>query len=72
LFSQPLQMSSFAAPMTQADVFDAGTMSQEAEWPSQTVVDHRRLAIGVSWALTIEGTASFCLYAIWHLSHLWR
>ena len=70
--SQPLQMSSFAAPMTQADVLKAGTMSPEAEWPTQEVVDIRRLAKGVRWALGIEGAAALCLYLIWHLWHLWQ
>ena len=68
---QPLQMRSFAAPMTQADVLEAGTMSPEAEWPTQAVADARSLARGVRWALTIEGAAALCLYLIWHLWHLW-
>ncbi len=71
LLSQPLQMSSFAAPMRRADVLNAGTMSPEAEWPTQDVVDIRRLAKGVRWALGIEGTAAICVYLIWHLWQLW-
>jgi hypothetical protein len=72
LISSPLQMSSYTATFAQGHVLEVGIMSPEAEWPSQTVVDHRSLAIGVSWALTIEGAAAFCLYAVWHLWHLWR
>ena len=70
--SQPLQMSSFAAPMTRGDVFNAGTMSPEAEWPTQDVVDFRSLAKGVRWALGIEGAAALCFYLIWQLWELWR
>jgi hypothetical protein len=72
LISTPLQMSSYAAPFTQGHTLEAGTMSPEAEWPEQKVDELRSLAIGVSWALTIEGAAAFCFYAIWHLWHLWR
>lgn len=72
LLSPPLEMSSYAAPLTQADVLGAGTMSPEVEWPVQTVVDPRSLGKGVSWALGIEGAAALCLYGIWHLWHLWR
>ena len=49
----------------------AGTMSPETEWPEQKVVDLRCLARGVRWALTIEGAAGLCVYAIWHLLRLW-
>ena len=69
LLSQPLQMSSLAAPMTRGGVLNSGTMSPEAEWPTQDVVDIRRLAKGVRWALGIECTAALCLYLIWHF---WR
>ena len=69
--SQPLQMSSFAAPMRQADVLNAGTITPEAEWPEQTVVDVRSLGKGVRWALGLECAAALCLYAIWHLWQLW-
>jgi hypothetical protein len=69
---QPLQMSSFAAPMTQADVLETGTMSPEAEWPTQDVADFRGLAKGVRWALGIEGGAALCVYLIWQLWQLWR
>ncbi len=72
LLSQPLQMSSLAALMTRGDVLNAGTMSPDAEWQTQEVVDIRRLAKGVRWALGIEGAAALCLYLIWHLWQLWR
>jgi hypothetical protein len=71
LLSQPLQMSSLAAPMARGDVFNAGTMSPEAEWPTQDVADFRSLAKGVRWALGIEGGAALCVYLIWHLCQLW-
>jgi len=70
--ARPLQMSSLAAPMTLADVPTAGTLSPEAEWPMQTLVDVRSLAKGVRWALTIESAGAVCLYFIWHLWQLWR
>jgi hypothetical protein len=69
---QLLQMSSFAAPMTRGDVLNAGTMSPEAEWPTQDAVDFRRLAKGVRWALGIEGGVALCVYLIWHLWQLWQ
>jgi len=69
---QPLQMSGFAAPMTRGYIFNAGTMSPEAEWPTQDVVDFRSLAKGVRWALGIEGAAALCFYLIWQLWELWR
>ena len=72
LISSPLQMSSYAATFAHGHVLQDGIVSPEAEWPSQTVVDHRSLAIGVSWALTIEGAAALSLYAIWHLWQLLR
>ncbi len=70
--SQPLEMSSYAAPFKQGHAFEAGTMSPEAEWPTPQVVDVHSLARGVRWALTIEGAAALCVYAIWHLCQLWR
>ena len=66
LLSRPLQMSSLAAPMTRGDFLNAETMSPEAEWQAREVVDIRRLAKGVRWALGIEGAAALCLYLIWH------
>ena len=70
--SQPLEMSSYAAPFTQGHALEAGTMSPEADWPAQQLADVRSLARGVRWALTIEGAAALCLFAIWHLWQLWR
>jgi hypothetical protein len=69
---QPLQVSSYAAPLTQAYSLEAETMSLDAEWPTLKVVDYRSFARGVRWALTIESAAALCLYAIWHLWQLWR
>jgi hypothetical protein len=70
--SQPLQMSSVAAPFTQGHALEAGAMGPEAECPAQAVVDLRRLGKGVCWALGIEGAAALCLYLIWDLWQLWR
>ena len=70
--SAPLQMSSYAAPFTHGHALEAGIMSPKAKWPEQNVVDFRSLGKGVSWALTIEGAAALCLYAVWHLWLLWR
>ena len=62
---------SYAATFPQGHTLEAGTISPEMEWPEQTVVDIRSLGRGVRWALTIEGAAALCLYAIWHLLRLW-
>jgi len=70
--SAPLQMSTYAAPFTQGHALEAGTISLETEWPEQKAVELHSLAKGVSWALTIEGAAALCLYAVWHLWLFWR
>ena len=72
LLSAPLQMSSYAAPFTRGHILDAGTISPKAERPEQKVVDFRSLGRGVRWALTIEGAAALCIYAIWRLWLFWR
>jgi len=71
LLSQPLQMSSYAAPLIQAPRMKAGAMCAEAEWPAEAFVNLRNLGRGVSWALGIEGAAALTIYAVWHLWHLW-
>jgi hypothetical protein len=66
--SEPLQMSSFAAPMTQGRALETDTIVPEA---AQAIGDLHRVGKGVCWALGIEGAAALCLYAIWHLWQLW-
>ena len=66
LLSAPLKMNSYAATFSQGR-----TMSPETEWPEESVAVSRGLARGVRWALTIEGAAGLCVYAIWHLLRLW-
>lgn len=71
MFSLPLQMSSYAAPLTRTQVMRAGTISTDAEWPAAAIVNLSDLARGVRWALAIEGAAALGIYAVWHLWRLW-
>lgn len=72
LLSPTMQMSSYAAPLTAAQVVSTNTTDAEAEWPPETVVDWGDLGKGVRWALTIEGILALVFYGGWQLLHFWR
>jgi hypothetical protein len=71
-FSSTMQMNSYAAPLTAAQVVDSSVTNVEAEWPPETIVEWGSLGKGIRWAFAIEGIIAVVLYGAWQLWHFWR
>ena len=70
-FSQPLKMSSCAAPPIWIHSNKVAAISIPVDWQEAPCVDRGKLGKGVGWAFGIEASTALIVYGIWQFCRLW-
>lgn len=70
LLAPQMQLASYASTSASAQAIGTSVLHAGAA-PAEAIVNLRLLGKGVVWALAIESATALCIYALWHLYHLW-